>query len=110
MRPVGFVKVMNALGMDDFTVIENLWNMIELNVEVTQKNLFRALMAVAGIQSDALIYDPLKEYLDDNDGKEMVIYNHEKLFAWGKIVNGVLYFNSESSALLFSNTFKAKFK
>ena len=32
MKPVGFVKVMNALGMDDFTVIESLWNMIELNL------------------------------------------------------------------------------
>ena len=107
MKPVGFVKVMNALGMDDFTAIESLWNMIELNLEVTQKNLLRALMAIAGIQTDSLIYDPLKEYLDDNEGK--VACRDEKVFAWGKIVNGVLYFNSESSALLFSNTFKAKF-
>ena len=59
MKPVAFVKVMNALGMEDFTVIENLWNMIELNMEVTQKNLLRTLTAIGGIQTDSLIYDPL---------------------------------------------------
>ena len=43
LKPVAFVKVMNALGMDDFTVIENLWNMIEQDMEVSQKNLLRTL-------------------------------------------------------------------
>ena len=67
MKPVGFVKVMNALGMDDFDVIESLYRMIELDLEVSQKNLMRALTAIAGIQTDSLIFDPLKEYLEDNE-------------------------------------------
>ena len=107
MKPINFVKVMNELGLEDFNEVENLYNMIELDLEVTQKNLLRALTAIAWIQTDSLIFDPLKEYLDDNENK--VRYTHEKIFAYGKIVNGVLYFNSESSALLFSNAFKAKF-
>ena len=70
---------MNALGMDDFTVIESLWNMIEQDMEVTQKNLLRTLTAIGGIQTDSLIYDPLKEYLHENEGTEK--RSREKVFA-----------------------------
>ena len=52
--------------MEDFTAIESLWQTLEIEMQVTQKNLLRALIAISCIFAETLIYDPIKEYLDEN--------------------------------------------
>ena len=66
MRPATFVKVMKELYMEDFSAIESLWQTLEIEMQVTQKNLLRALIAISCIFAETLIYDPIKEYLDEN--------------------------------------------
>ena len=38
MRPATFVKVMKELYMEDFSAIESLWQTLEIEMQVTQKN------------------------------------------------------------------------
>ena len=49
LKPEAFVKVLNMLECDDLAVIDQLWNMIELNNEVLQTNVHRAFIAICGI-------------------------------------------------------------
>ena len=67
----------------------------------------RALTAICGLYVEALIFDPLKEYLDESQIERKPI-TKQKTFPQGCIANDTLYFNSENAMRLFSNTYKDK--
>ena len=93
--------------MEDFDSIESLWQVLEFDMKVTQRNLLRALTAICGLYVEALIFDPLKEYLDESQIDRKPILK-QKTFPQGCIANDTLYFNSENAIRLFSSTYKDK--
>ena len=70
---------------------------------MSHNNLLRALIAISGIKHDSLIFDPLKKYIEESKAED------EKVFPYGKLYHGVLYFNSPNAVTIFSNLFKSKF-